>query len=211
MQVPRTRSRPARTCTRSSTCRGTHPIEEVRHAYRRLARTRHPDARGEAGADRFRRITAAYEVLGHVDRRASYDRDRRLRERRSGPAGPGPSSRRGLRRGPARPLRVQRPTHARTAARTGGLWPVDDWGLVRILGRVVLAAAVVVCLFIGMLVAVAAARDPEPLPAPTIFCRTPDGWSTAGERPSPACRDLRARLRSVRLLATASDGVASRP
>ena len=39
--------------------------DDVRHAYRRLARTSHPDLGGGAGAaDRFRRIAAAYEVLG---------------------------------------------------------------------------------------------------------------------------------------------------
>ena len=56
------------------------------------------------------------------------------------------------------------------------LWSVDDWSAVRILGKLAVAAALVVTLAIGALVIVAVVREPDPLPAPTIFCRTPDGW-----------------------------------
>ena len=71
----------------------------------------------------------------------------------------------------------------RTAERTPApppeatpLWFVDDWSAIRILGKLAVAAALVVTLAIGALVMVAVIREPDPLPAPTIFCRTPDGW-----------------------------------
>ena len=50
--------------------------EEIKRAYRKLARTHHPDANPddpEAEA-RFKQIAAAYEVLGDHERRARYDR-----------------------------------------------------------------------------------------------------------------------------------------
>jgi molecular chaperone DnaJ len=50
--------------------------EEIRKAYRRMARERHPDVRGhsaEAESD-FRAINEAYEVLRDPGRRAAYDR-----------------------------------------------------------------------------------------------------------------------------------------
>jgi hypothetical protein len=152
--------------------------DDVRHAYRVLARACHPDLGAGAGtADRFRRIAAAYEVLGNTQRRASYDRDRRLREQTRGPAA--------TRRAPRPTGRVVPSTPPRVATERGGgssaqeptpLWSVDDWSAVRILGTLAVAAALVVSLAIGALVIVAVVREPEPLPAPTIFCRTPDGW-----------------------------------
>ena len=50
--------------------------EEVRTAYRRLAKELHPDLNpGDAGtADRFKDVSAAYAVLGDADKRARYDR-----------------------------------------------------------------------------------------------------------------------------------------
>lgn len=49
--------------------------EDVRHAYRRLAKTAHPDAHGDPA--RFTRLTEAYDVLSDPARRAVYDRDLR--------------------------------------------------------------------------------------------------------------------------------------
>lgn len=49
--------------------------EEVRTAFRRLARIYHPDKAGNDGAaeDRFKEINEAYEVLGDMERRQRYD------------------------------------------------------------------------------------------------------------------------------------------
>lgn len=49
--------------------------DEIRHAYRQLARQYHPDAQPEAGtAALFRQVQAAYEILNDPARRAAYDR-----------------------------------------------------------------------------------------------------------------------------------------
>jgi curved DNA-binding protein len=49
--------------------------DEIRQAYRRLARRYHPDVNKEAGAeDRFKQISEAYDVLRDPEKRARYDR-----------------------------------------------------------------------------------------------------------------------------------------
>jgi curved DNA-binding protein len=49
--------------------------EEIRRAYRRLARQSHPDVNKEPDAEnRFKEISEAYDVLGDGEKRAAYDR-----------------------------------------------------------------------------------------------------------------------------------------
>src|SRR4051812_29771389 len=49
--------------------------EDIRSAYRRLARENHPDVNKDPGAeDRFKEISEAYEVLRDPEKRERYDR-----------------------------------------------------------------------------------------------------------------------------------------
>ena len=55
--------------------------EEIKAAYRRLARRYHPDTSGDPGAeDRFKEITLAYQVLRDMDQRVRYDLEAMERE-----------------------------------------------------------------------------------------------------------------------------------
>jgi molecular chaperone DnaJ len=51
--------------------------KEITSAYRRLAKKYHPDANPGA-EDRFKEISAAYDVLGDPPKRKEYDEVRRL-------------------------------------------------------------------------------------------------------------------------------------
>ena len=97
----------------------TATADEIKKAYRKLARTYHPDAnKGDAKAEeRFKDISAAYDVLSDDKRRKEYDELRRFG--RSGFRSPGgragggglrrqrhvPWRRRRRRRRPGRPAR----------------------------------------------------------------------------------------------------------
>ena len=49
--------------------------EDIRRAYRRLARTHHPDVSKEPDAEsRFKEISEAHDTLGDAEKRAAYDR-----------------------------------------------------------------------------------------------------------------------------------------
>src|SRR3954462_7290391 len=47
--------------------------DQIRDAYRTLARRNHPDAKGEASASAMAEINEAWRVLSDPDRRAVYD------------------------------------------------------------------------------------------------------------------------------------------
>jgi molecular chaperone DnaJ len=55
---------------------------EIARAYRKLAKQYHPDANpGKGGEERFKEISAAYEVLGDAAKRKEYDEVRSLAEK----------------------------------------------------------------------------------------------------------------------------------
>lgn len=172
--------------------------DDIRHAYRTLARLHHPDVNpdeAEAVAEGFRRIAEAYEILGDEHERTSYDRALRLermateRAAQPGPVAshvaPRPTGAVGSRGRAASPNpadhtpRVVRDVPARPRE------PVDEWRLVSVLGRVAAAAAALVVIAVVALMVVSAnAREAEP-PPPTIWCKTPDGWHDCWLATSP--------------------------
>ena len=68
--------------------------QEIAQAWRRRARTEHPDSRPRdiAAADRFRALAGAYQVLSDPARRAAYDQAL-AQEQRPGSGAPAPAAR----------------------------------------------------------------------------------------------------------------------
>lgn len=58
-------------------------LQEIKRAYRRLARLHHPDLNKEARDDLIKRLNQAYEILRDPQKRAAYDAQFAQRERRS--------------------------------------------------------------------------------------------------------------------------------
>lgn len=58
-------------------------LQEIKRAYRRLARLHHPDLNKEARDDLIKRLNQAYEILRDPQKRAAYDAQFARRERRS--------------------------------------------------------------------------------------------------------------------------------
>ncbi|MCB9374018.1 MAG: DnaJ domain-containing protein, partial [Microthrixaceae bacterium] len=53
--------------------------KDITKAYRKLARELHPDTNQEPGAEeRFKEVSAAYDVVGDAEKRKEYDEVRRL-------------------------------------------------------------------------------------------------------------------------------------
>ncbi len=63
------------TSTNCSACRATQVLDDIKRAYRRLARRYHPDINpgDRAAAVRFRAVADAYEMLADPERRRQYD------------------------------------------------------------------------------------------------------------------------------------------
>jgi curved DNA-binding protein len=105
----------------------TATADEIKKAYRSLARQYHPDARpnDKAAEQKFKEITEAYEVLGDADKRKKYDRsssDARRYQRFSSDAA-GWQARTGSRTGSTS---SSRPNGARTGSDTGSSEDLGD-------------------------------------------------------------------------------------
>src|SRR5687768_15898509 len=68
------------------------PQKDIKAAYRKLSRQLHPDANPDdaAAEDRFKEVSAAYDVLGDEAKRKEYDEVRRLGPMAGGMGGRGP-------------------------------------------------------------------------------------------------------------------------
>ena len=92
----------------------------IKKAYRKLAQQHHPDANAgnPQAEERFKEISAAYDVLGDPEKRAAYDRAREM-----GAAGFGGGFPGGGRPGPGGRLRRSADGRPRGPARRYVRWP----------------------------------------------------------------------------------------
>lgn len=56
--------------------------EDIKKAYRKLARDLHPDSCGKEDSSQFREVQEAYEAIGEKSKRSNYDRERRIQQQR---------------------------------------------------------------------------------------------------------------------------------
>jgi hypothetical protein len=155
--------------------------EAIRRAYRTRARSVHPDVRpGEETA--FKRVTAAYEVLGDVARRRAYDRSRVTPSFAPNVSGPSAARRAPNPSGNVPPTR--RPTRVVVDARQVVIpGPVattssstDEWRSAGLLLRAIAVVLIVAVLGVAALLLTGTGRGPGDPPAEQPFCKTPDGW-----------------------------------
>ncbi len=66
------------------------PEKEIKRAYKELARKNHPDQNpgDKAAEERFKEVSAAYDVLGDKEKRTAYDEVRQMVASGVGPGGP---------------------------------------------------------------------------------------------------------------------------
>jgi len=159
--------------------------DDVRRAYRRLARSLHPDANpgDTAAAERFRRVAEAHAVLADPIRRARYDlvhghvRPVGPRAVRHGPAPTGNTAVRGPSARPA-----HRPREAPEPPMRSAADAADEWSFLGRLARWAVIAIVALLLSIGALAtALRPDAEREPMvtggiPGGPGFCQVPEGW-----------------------------------
>jgi hypothetical protein len=167
--------------------------ETIRQAYRWKARSCHPDVtRTTEAAERFRRLAAAYEVLGDDGARRTYDRQRaptgRTAARGAGPApthrAPGPSWNPAV-RGPAAQAGRARPTTREPTPPRPERTSADEWRLATTVGKILVVIVLLLMIAFGTMVVVTVTSESDPLPVPTIFCKTPDGWVDCRQATEP--------------------------
>jgi curved DNA-binding protein CbpA len=119
--------------------------DDIRHAYRILARRFHPDADGRdpRAAARFAQATEAYDLLVDEDRRRSYDLRRAASAGpRAARVAPGPTGNTAV-RGPA-----ARPPRPRPASRSEPVRPEpadhDEFRLIVFLAKVVVVVVILI-------------------------------------------------------------------
>ena len=57
--------------------------EDIKKAYRKLARNFHPDSCGGEDSSEFREVQEAYDVIGEISKRNSYDRKKLIQQQQS--------------------------------------------------------------------------------------------------------------------------------